>query len=365
MNKILIVGQTPPPFGGQAIMIKKILNGKYDSLKLFHVRMAFSKEMNDMGKIQLFKIIHLFQLILKIYYFRIVKGVRVLYYPPSGPDKIAVYRDMFILITTRWLFKKTIFHFHAGGISQLWDKLHFLEKVAFRLAFFKPDISISLSNLLPPDAEFLQSKEKVVIPYGIEDFYDKSLRKEKDTKSIKILFIGVLRETKGEFVLLESSRIMSEKGLDFSVDFVGKFYTKKIKQQFFNFIDENNLNDKVKYLGVRTGIEKNEVLANADIFCFPSFFESETFGLVLVEAMQFYLPLIGTNWRGIPDNIIDGSNGFLVNIKDPVILADKIEKLILNDELRLKMGKMSRKLYEEKYTIEKFYENLNACFASL
>jgi len=46
MAKILVVGQTPPPLGGQAIMIQQMLEQKYDNLQLLHVRMSFSKEMD-------------------------------------------------------------------------------------------------------------------------------------------------------------------------------------------------------------------------------------------------------------------------------------------------------------------------------
>jgi len=58
-NKILVVGQTPPPFGGQAIMIERLLEGKYKDTELFHVRMSFSREMNEMGRFSFFKIFHL------------------------------------------------------------------------------------------------------------------------------------------------------------------------------------------------------------------------------------------------------------------------------------------------------------------
>ena len=67
-NRILVVGQTPPPFGGQAIMIEALLDGKYKKAKLFHVRMSFSKEMDDMGKFALSKVFHLLKVVIEIIY---------------------------------------------------------------------------------------------------------------------------------------------------------------------------------------------------------------------------------------------------------------------------------------------------------
>ena len=61
MKKILVLGQTPPPYGGQAIMIKTFLEGNYSHIKLFHIRMSFSKDMDEMGKVKIRKIFHLFR----------------------------------------------------------------------------------------------------------------------------------------------------------------------------------------------------------------------------------------------------------------------------------------------------------------
>ena len=63
---VLIVGQTPPPYGGQAIMIKYMLDNFQSPNSIKHVRMCFSKEFNDRGKLSLYKIVHPLQVIVKI-----------------------------------------------------------------------------------------------------------------------------------------------------------------------------------------------------------------------------------------------------------------------------------------------------------
>jgi len=59
-SKILVVGQTPPPYGGQAIIIEQILNFHYNDISFIHVRMNFSSDMNDIGKVQIKKFFELF-----------------------------------------------------------------------------------------------------------------------------------------------------------------------------------------------------------------------------------------------------------------------------------------------------------------
>jgi len=80
--------------------------------------------------------------------------------------------------------------------------------------------------------------------------------------------------------------------------------------------------------------------------------------LVLLEAMQFSLPVVSTFEGGIPDVVENGVTGFLVPQKDVEALAEKLELLIRNPELRKQMGEAGRKRYQEKFTLEKFENTL-------
>ncbi|MCK5269122.1 MAG: glycosyl transferase family 1, partial [Spirochaetes bacterium] len=81
MKKILAVGQTPPPYGGQAIMIKTMLEGEYKDVELIHIKMNFSSEMDEIGKLKIFKVFKLIGLISKIIFFRFYYNTHILYYP--------------------------------------------------------------------------------------------------------------------------------------------------------------------------------------------------------------------------------------------------------------------------------------------
>src|ERR1019366_7004329 len=115
MKKILVIGQTPPPIGGQALMIEALVRAKYTKIEIFHIRMQFSRDMSELGRVQPHKIFHLLKIIFKTYQTCLLNQPEVLYFAPSGPTN-AVYRDMAILILVRFLFKKTVFHFHASGL---------------------------------------------------------------------------------------------------------------------------------------------------------------------------------------------------------------------------------------------------------
>lgn len=81
--------------------------------------------------------------------------------------------------------------------------------------------------------------------------------------------------------------------------------------------------------------------------------------------MMFNLPVVATDWRGLPEIVIEGQTGFLVPPKDAENLADRLERLILNPELRISMGKAGRRRYEKCFTVQKFRENMELALASL
>ena len=115
--RVLVVGQTPPPFGGQAVMIEALLQAELPRVRLFHVRMAYSDDMESVGKFAPRKVWVLFATILRVWWARLRQGTSVLYYPPAGPNMVPVLRDIVFLCATRWMFRRTVFHFHAGGVS--------------------------------------------------------------------------------------------------------------------------------------------------------------------------------------------------------------------------------------------------------
>lgn len=103
--------------------------------------------------------------------------------------------------------------------------------------------------------------------------------------------------------------------------------------------------------------------AMSDVVVVPSL--QEAFGLVVAEAMACGKPVIGTNIGGIPDQIVDGYNGFLVTPKSPSEIAKKIFWLFENPDDAKRMGHNARKTVEEKFdiknrvkTIITFYEKL-------
>ena len=132
-----------------------------------------------------------------------------------------------------------------------------------------------------------------------------------------------------------------------------------------NKIKENNLDKIITYFGLISEAEKNKMFYNADIFTFPSYFHSENSPLSIVEAISFKLPVVATNWRGIPSIVKNNHNGYLVEPKNYIELSKRLKKLILDKELREKMGYNSRKIYLEQFSMKNYYQSHDLLFKEI
>lgn len=118
--------------------------------------------------------------------------------------------------------------------------------------------------------------------------------------------------------------------------------------------------DVCRYLGRKYGDEKNAIFANADIFIHPT--TEDCFPLVLLEAMSYGLSIVTTNEGGIPDIVNDGINGLICERQNPESLANSIAMLLLDSELRKRMGGYGRKKLLEQFSEERFEERMKEGF---
>ncbi|MBX2973051.1 MAG: glycosyltransferase family 4 protein [Flavobacteriales bacterium] len=339
-------------------MIARLLDLRSDQLQLHHVRLAFSDDIGDVGRFAFRKLWILFTTILRVWWARIRHGTPVLYYPPSGPAKVPVLRDIVFLLATRWMFRRTAFHFHAGGVSAFAAQLPAPLRPLFRLAYRRPDLAIRTAPQNPDDGAAFGARRNVVVPNGVEDMRGTVPEATAAPgEPLNILFTGVMTEGKGVFVALEAFRSALQEGLDARMDMMGKWSSDAFRERCEAFVRHHGLEGRVRFIGVLSGPEKFARFAACDIFCFPSFYDAETFGLVLLEAMQFAKPVVSTHWRGIPSVVADGRSGFLVPIKDPRAVADRL--LALRDPaLRRAMGQEGRRIFEQEFTLQAFHRNM-------
>lgn len=355
--KIVFLLQTPPPFHGQSIMQKYLVDYDLNWCIKKHIKMNFSGEISHIGKFQFIKIIRAFKIIFIVFKERLMGKIDLIYYPPSSPQKIPFYRDILILMFIRLFTKKIIFHFHAGGFDILYNSLNHIEKFIAKLVYHKPEASIVLSKMQEKEIKWINSKKTYIVNNGLPDEAPNIIYEKKNSDVLRILFVSNLVEEKGIIDCVEAFNILYKTYKNIKLIVVGGWQSNELKQKLNNYLNTQNIRNVVQFTDSKYNQEKFIHFINGDIFCLPTYaFESSS--LSLIEALMFSLPIVSTKWRVIPEFVCDGENGFLVSIKKPEELADKLKILIDNNELRNKMGRKGREKYLENFTLKKHLDNI-------
>src|SRR5207249_3759840 len=160
-------------------------------------------------------------------------------------------------------------------------------------------------------------------------------------------------------VVVEALRELQTRGIPFEALFVGDASDRQCLERFEAMIAEHGMREAVRYLGPKYGEEKMRIMAESDIFVFPSF--QECLPLVVLEAMSAALPVVATGQGGVPDLVEDGVTGFLVPVGDAAAVADRLATLIQQPGLRSTMGEKGRKRFLERFTLDRF----DACIGSI
>lgn len=105
------------------------------------------------------------------------------------------------------------------------------------------------------------------------------------------------------------------------------------------------------------------VYRSSDVLVLPAE-KNETLGQIFIEAMACGLPVIGAKTGGMPEIISDGYSGYLVFPNDPIILAQKIERILYDKKQRNMFIKNGHKTVEEKFTAEKQFTDFHKLLKS-
>lgn len=363
---VLVVGQTPPPVHGQAVMIKRLVESDMGGIRIHHVRMALSDELADVGTLRVGKLGRLAMLLIRIVWHVLAERPAVLYYPPAGPNRIPMWRDYLILGSVRWMIPKTVFHFHASDVSSRYESLGRLERWLFRRAYFYADGAVQISMLAPPDGQKLQARSVFIVPNGIEDPWEGKPPQRTNKESIeptRLLYVGMIHAGKGVGDLLEAVRREVHSGQNLVLDVVGA----PADLAFMGDLEEKVLNEglesRVRFWGPLDGPAKWDRFASADVLVHPSSYDTSP--TVIIEAMASALPVVSTRHAGIPELVEEGETGFLHPAGDIDALASLLRRLSEDHAERRRLGASGRSRFEASYTIDRHIAGLREALAQV
>ena len=217
-----------------------------------------------------------------------------------------------------------------------------------------------LSNYLKRRAEFYGAKNVVTIPiYGVNmNLFKRNkssiLKNKYGLKDLKIiLVVSRLSSEKGLIYLIDAFNLIKRDIKDVKLVFAGK---GPLRKDLESYVCSKGLNDDVLFLGHIPYSNLPDYYSSADVFVLPSL--KEGLGLSIAEAMGCSVPVVASNTGGIPDLVLDGKTGLLVNPADSKGLAEAI-LMVLNDKKLASMMvhnayKYIRQSYEKKKVMHRF-----------
>ncbi|EKD85066.1 MAG: glycosyl transferase, group 1 [uncultured bacterium] len=136
-----------------------------------------------------------------------------------------------------------------------------------------------------------------------------------------------------------------------------------VYEMLLGYIKINNIEDKtiVKMFELD---QMPNIYRGSDVLVLPAE-KNETLGQIFIEAMACGTPVIGAKTGGMPEIISDGNSGYLVQPNDPIILAQKIEKILNDKKERNMFIKNGHKTVEEKFTAEKQFSDFHKLLKSI
>ncbi len=171
---------------------------------------------------------------------------------------------------------------------------------------------------------------------------------EEDRKVIFIV-LGYIEWRKGQDVLVEAIRLLEdpvrEKTKFYFVGNDSSEMAKEIKSQISSI-------PEISITGQLFGDDKNAFMNYADVLICPS--REDPMPIAVAEAMMLGKTTIVSNASGIADYIEDGVNGMVFDNEDSRMLADKIRFCVENIEKVKKIGKKSRKIYDQHFSMDAF-----------
>ena len=175
---------------------------------------------------------------------------------------------------------------------------------------------------------------------------------------------GRINRWKGQKLLVDSAEIVHKQLPDVVFKIAGEVYSGEdyIKQELIQYIKDKGLEDTVLLLGQVN--DMSSFYGMLDLFVLPSI-QPEPFGLVVIEAMEFGIPVIATNHGGPVEIIDEGIDGYLVDYKKADQMAGRIIELVSDEKKRKEMGKKGQEMKRKKYSVSAMVKSIESIFSEV
>lgn len=242
----------------------------------------------------------------------------------------------------------------AGGMRLLRDFL--------RWAIRRSDAVVAISSYTAKEVRALEPREVEIIPYTFE-LGAPAPRTARGDGQFQILFVGRLVERKGVGNLVDAVAALPRE-LDARLVIIGDGpESEPIRRR----AEQRGIGERVELRGREPDDALRAAYASADAFVLPAIVDArgdtEGLGVVLLEAMNFGVPVIASATGGIVDIVLDGETGLLVPPGDVAALSSALERLARDRGLAASLGARGQRFVSERFSWSAIVDRWIALYA--
>lgn len=191
------------------------------------------------------------------------------------------------------------------------------------------------------------------------------LKEELNIKNSTLMMgmVGNFNSGRNQLIICHFLKLLKEINIDFHFAFIGK-RVENSPERFDNcveFCKKNDLIKNVSFLGVRNDVP--DILSQLDAFVYAT--EHDTFGIAVVEAIAFGIPVFVNDWEVMNEVTEDGKLAILYKTDNVNDLLEKFMLFLQKQDEYVRRAKENAEIVREKYSIEKHIENLKEVYLSL
>lgn len=348
---VLMVGASLEQNGGIATVEKLILKSIPEEIEIRHI------SSHDEGSV-VHRIIVFTYALIKIVSQLLFQKVDIVYIHMS--DGGSIIRKAVVSLIAALFRKPFIVHTHGAEFHVSYSRIPKLCKSILNQIFEQCQYFIVLSQAWQDYyiSNLGLPKEKVLILPNPTELPDK-VPLRSNTEKVNLLFCGRVGTRKGTFDLIRAFADLPAKAVENScITIAGDGEIKEA----LALVKELNLSSYINLVGWVNSDDRNNLLANSDVFILPSY--NEGLPMAILEAMGWGLPIISTPVGGIPELVIDHQNGLIVTPGNIQELSEAMALLIQDEQLRISLGTVARKNVEP-YDINNYCCQLVEIYRSL
>lgn len=287
-----------------------------------------------------------------------LKSLKILHLRRKTMINYIKNNDADVIISTRDIFNAWLGDYAKSEVLKIgWEHNHYHDNYRYARNVIRSvyylDYFVLVSASLKDFYESHLTTSNCQCVY-IPNIIDKIPKKVSSLETKRIVSVGRLSPEKGYMDLLKVFSVIANKYPTWHLDIIGDGVEKERLEKFIN---NHELNERITLHGFQNKDYIDKILHDSSIYVMTSY--TESFGIVLLEAMSHGLPCIAfDSAEGARELINSGMNGYLIKNRSYAAMIKKIEDLMKNKNVRKKIGLAGResiKIYTSEIVGEQWY----------